>query len=276
MRRWDPRSGPRLVVPRVALLALLTAGAVLLAGGGDAFWLSVPAAMLACAWTRTRLGAVLGAASIIALAAAPAVLSTHGRPLPSPLLALLIPTAGAAVLVALRERLERERDTMEQFALSDPLTGIANRRSLLAQIEYEIARHSRGRRSFALLMLDLDGFKDLNDRFGHAAGDDLLCDVAAAMTRSIRRQDTVARVGGDEFCVLAPETDAPGARQLATRISEAVGEVTAGVQALNASGGIALFPEDGASPAVLLHEADQRLLETKRERRRGRPRRRAA
>lgn len=96
------------------------------------------------------------------------------------------------------------------------------------------------------------------------------------MTRSIRRQDTVARVGGDEFCVLAPETDAPGARQLATRISEAVGEVTAGVETLNVSGGIALFPDDGASPAVLLREADQRLLETKRERRRGRPRRRAA
>jgi diguanylate cyclase (GGDEF)-like protein len=276
MKPWDPEPGSRPVVLRVAVLTLLTAAAVALAGVGQTYWLCVPAALLACAGAESRLGAIVGAATVVAGASATAVIVPHARPLPSPLLASIVPAACTAVLIAVRERLERERDAMEHFALSDPLTGIANRRSLHAQIEYEIARHGRAQRSFALLMLDLDGFKELNDRFGHAAGDELLKDVAGAMRRSIRRQDTVARVGGDEFCVLAPETDPAGARYLATRIAEAVAEVTAGVEALQASGGIALYPDDGASPDALLHEADQRLLKTKRERRRGRPHRRAA
>jgi diguanylate cyclase (GGDEF)-like protein len=175
-----------------------------------------------------------------------------------------------------RERLERERDALRRFALCDPLTGIANRRSLLERIEYEIARHTRGHSSFALLMLDLDRFKDLNDRFGHAAGDGVLRDVAAAMERSLRGQDTVARIGGDEFCVLAPETDLPGARRLAARIESAVGEVTTGVAALRASSGVAVFPDDGVSPNALLQAADEKLLSTKRGRQRGRTRSRAA
>jgi diguanylate cyclase (GGDEF)-like protein len=276
MHRRDPDTGSRLALVRVALLVPITAAAVFLARGGDGFWLCLPAVLLACMWARTRTGAVVGAAVITGVAAAASLLGADVRPLPAPALALGVPAGCVAVLLVTRLRLERERDAMERSALSDPLTGIANRRSLLAQIEYEIARHSRNERSFTLLMLDLDGFKDLNDRFGHAAGDDLLCDVAEAMKRSIRRQDTVARVGGDEFCVLAPETDLAGARRLASRISQAVGDVTAGVESLRASGGISLFPDDGASPAVLLHEADQRLLATKRERQRGRSRRRAA
>jgi diguanylate cyclase (GGDEF)-like protein len=209
------------------------------------------------------------------LAAAAAVVS-QVRPPPSLPLALFIPAASVGVLVAVRERLERERDAQRRFALCDPLTGIANRRCLRERIEYEVARHTRGRTSFALLMLDLDGFKVLNDRFGHAAGDDLLRDVAAAMERSLRLQDTVARIGGDEFCVLAPETDLPGARRLTARIESAVGDVTAGVEALRASSGVALFPDDGLSPNALLQTADQRLLSAKRERQRGRIRSRAA
>jgi diguanylate cyclase (GGDEF)-like protein len=274
MKRRDADSGSLAVAARVVLLALITAAAILLVRGGEGFWLCLPAALLASMWARTGAGAVIGAAAITGAGAAASLLAAHARPLPSPVLALGVPAASVAVLLATRSRLERERDAMERSALSDPLTGIANRRSLLLQIEYEIARHSRTERSFTLLMLDLDGFKDLNDRFGHAAGDDLLCDVAAAMKRSVRRQDTVARVGGDEFCVLAPETDIAGARQLAARISQAVGDVTAGVESLRASGGISLFPGDGASPAALLQRADERLLATKRQR--GRPRRRAA
>jgi diguanylate cyclase (GGDEF)-like protein len=270
------RPGSRLVSLRVVLIALATAGVVVLAGGGDAFWLCLPTVLLASASSRTRLGAALSAATVIASAAVPAVASIHLRPLPSLPLALVVPAASVAVLVAVRERLERERDALRHFALSDPLTGIANRRSLLARIEYEVARHTRAGCSFALLMLDLDGFKDPHDRFGHAAGDDLLRDVAAAMKRSIRGQDTVARIGGDEFCVLAPETDRPGTRRLAARIARAVSDVTAGVEGLRASSGVALFPDDGVSPAALMHAADQRLLSAKRERQRSRARRRAA
>jgi diguanylate cyclase (GGDEF)-like protein len=246
------------------------------AGGGDAFWLCLPAVLLVAASSRTRAGAVAGCATVTILAAAPLTGWTHLRPLPTVWLAIVVPAASAAVLVAARERLERERDALRDVALSDPLTGIANRRVLLARAQYEIARHKRSRGSFAVVMLDLDGFKRLNDRFGHTAGDELLCDVATALTRAVRAQDTVGRVGGDEFCVLAPETDARGTSPLAARLTEAVAGATAGVEAVRASVGIAVFPDDGVSASALVHAADQRLLGAKRERYRGHLARRAA
>jgi len=266
----------RRLAVRLALIALTTAAVVLLAGGGEAFWLSIPAVLVACASTRTRFGAGLSSAAVLASAAAASVAATHGHPFPSPLLALLVPVASVTVLVAVREGLEHERDAMRDFALSDPLTGIANRRSLLWRAEYEIARHTRVRRKFALVMLDLDGFKLLNDRFGHPAGDDLLRDVANALEHSMRAQDTVARIGGDEFCVLAPETEGPGTHRLAVRIEQAVGNATAGVETVTASLGVAVFPDDGLTAADLLMAADQRLLGAKREPRRRRARRSAA
>ncbi|MDQ6816226.1 MAG: GGDEF domain-containing protein, partial [Actinomycetota bacterium] len=136
--------------------------------------------------------------------------------------------------------------------------------AMLERIDYEIARHARTRRSFAVLVLDLDGFKLLNDRFGHLAGDDLLREVAGAVQRAIRDQDTLARMGGDEFCVLAPETSSYGARTLCTRATDAVSRVAVGIEALGASAGTALFPADGRTAAGLLHAADQRLLGAKR------------
>lgn len=268
--------GTALFAVRVVLIALTIAGAVVLAGGGDAFWLCLPAALLVASLSRTRAGAALSTTAVIAAAAVARVVWPHVRPVSSPLLGLLVLSASVTLLVAVRERLERERDALRDVALSDPLTGIANRRLLHSRAEYEIARHTRARRRFALVMLDLDGFKLLNDRFGHAAGDELLRDVAAALTRATRAQDTVARIGGDEFCVLAPETDGPGTRPLAARISQTVADATAGIVALRASVGIAVFPDDGVNAATLLHAADQRLLRAKRERQAGHSQRRAA
>ena len=269
-----PRSGP-VWLPVVAI-AIGCAFLVVLAGDADAFWLCLPAALACSALCRTRIGAGLSTATVIAFAVAPAVVSPRlGQP-PALSLVLLVPAASVAVLVAVRERLEGERDALRRFALTDALTGIANRRSFLMRIEYEVTRHTRAQRRFALLMLDLDGFKRLNDRFGHAAGDDLLRDVTDAMKGSLRGQDTVARLGGDEFCVLAPETDGAGTGRLAARIARAVSDVTVGVETVRASCGVALFPDDGDSVASLLHAADQRLLDAKRERHRGRATRRAA
>jgi diguanylate cyclase (GGDEF)-like protein len=246
-------------------IAIATAAAVGLAGGGEAVWAAVPAALLACGATRGRIAGglsaalVLGAAIVCEEAATP-----RGAAKPALSLLVLVPAASVAILLGVRERLERERDALRASALSDPLTGAANRRALLARIEYEIARHRRSRRSFAVLMLDLDGFKLLNDRFGHPAGDDLLRDVAGALVRVIRDQDTVARMGGDEFCVLAPETDQAGADRLVGRVEAAVAQVVAGVDALGAGIGAALYPHDGTTPAGLLEAADQRLLDAKR------------
>ena len=258
------------------MIALVSAIIVGAAGGGDAFWLCLPAVLLACALTRTRTEAFVSTAVVVGASAAPLTGWLGAAPVPSPLLTCLILAASAAVLIAVRERLERERDALRSAASSDPLTGLANRRVLLSRAEYEIARHARVRHSFAVLMLDLDGFKLLNDRFGHAAGDELLCDVAVALSRAMRAQDTVARIGGDEFCVLAPETDRPHTIPLARRIAATVREASAGIETLSASVGVAVFPDDGDTAAALLHAADERLLTAKRERTRGRARRRAA
>jgi diguanylate cyclase (GGDEF)-like protein len=228
--------------------------------------------LLAAAAIPRRKGAIFGSVLILAAAAAP-TFAASGRH-PPVALAILVPMASVAILIATRERLRRDRDSLRASALRDPLTGAANRRSLLERVEYEIARHTRSGRSFCVLMLDLDGFKLLNDRFGHAAGDDLLRDVAGALTRAMRDQDTVARLGGDEFCVLAPETDAP--QRLVGRAMAAVARVTAGVEVLGASAGAAVFPDEGATIEALLEVADQRLLELKRARQRDRPQRRAA
>jgi len=264
------------VALRLVVISLVTAVAVAAAGGGDAFWLCLPGALLASASCRTVPGAAVSAAAVMACTAVTSLAWISGRALPPLWLVVLVPSASVSVLLIMRERLVRERDTLGDFALSDPLTQIANRRGLLAWADYEIARHTRARRSFALVMLDLDGFKLLNDRFGHAAGDDLLRDVATALRHSMRAQDTVARIGGDEFCVLAPETDEPGTNRLAARVANAVSEVTAGVETVHGSLGVAIFPVDGVNAAQLMHAADQRLLSAKRERRRGRARRRAA
>lgn len=243
--------------------------------GGQAFWVCVPASLVACAWASDRRGATVSVVTVVGAAAAAAYGLAHGSP-PAPLAAVLVPAASAAVLVLVREHLERERDVMRDFALRDPLTSIANRRSLQVRAEYEIARHTRARSSFVVVMLDLDGFKRLNDRFGHAAGDDLLRDVAHALSRSLRAPDTVARFGGDEFCVLAPETDTLGTDRLTTRIIDAVRAVSAGPNDLRATLGIAVFPDDGRTVSDLLEAADQRLIASKRERKRRRGERLAA
>jgi diguanylate cyclase (GGDEF)-like protein len=259
------------------LLVLATAGAVALAGGGAAYWLCVPAALIAAARSEGRRSAVLGSALVMVAAGAPALALHHRPPAGAIALGVLVPLASVGVLVAVRERLQREAQRLRHSALSDPLTGIANRRSFLARIDYEITRHARGRRGFALVMIDLDGFKALNDRFGHLAGDDLLRDVAAALRQTIRAQDTVARIGGDEFCVLAPETDGAGVERLESRVTRAVERVTAGVDTLRASLGVSLFPGDGRTAEALLDAADHRLLMAKRALGTGRKiRRRAA
>jgi len=224
----------------------------------------VPAALPAAATSRGWRGGAIGAGVVVVASTGAALAPAGAHSLPSTALIVLVPAASVAILLNVRARLENERDALRASALSDPLTGVANRRSLLERIDYEIARHARSRRSFTLLMLDLNGFKALNDRFGHPAGDDLLCDVAAALSRVIRDQDTLARVGGDEFCVLAPETDGAGTERLRSRVESAVERVVAGVEALGAGVGAAVFPHDGKTVDTLLEAADQRLLEVKR------------
>ncbi|MGH2872430.1 MAG: GGDEF domain-containing protein, partial [Solirubrobacteraceae bacterium] len=248
-RRPVPALGTALLT---IALALVAAAVVAVAGGGTWTWLCLPLSLVAVARARGRAGA--GGALIVIVAPSELVARSveHGGGAPPPLALLVIAAACAVVVIELRERLGRERETMREFALRDAVTGIANRRSLLIRASYEVERHRRTRRSFALVMLDLDGFKRLNDRFGHGAGDEILRDVADALARALRAQDTVARLGGDEFCVLAPETDRAGTGPLAARIERAIAGATAGIDALSATVGISLFPGDGRTVAGLI------------------------
>lgn len=270
------RSGQvRKVAPvpvRVALITIFVgvlAGAV---GGPDGFWLCVPAVLLAASVASTPVGAWWCAVPVWVVAAVSVAVSGKGS-LPPIWMVLVGPAACIVVLQHVRGRLQHERDAMQHAALTDPLTGLANRRMLTSMAAYEIARHHRADARFTLVMLDLDGFKLVNDRYGHAAGDQMLCDVGTALTRVLRTQDTIARLGGDEFCVIAPETENP--RVLAEKIVTAVSEAVTGYESLQTSIGLSVFPEDGTTFELLLRTADDRLISAKR-RRQSRPQRQAA
>jgi diguanylate cyclase (GGDEF)-like protein len=253
---------PRLA--RVPLLCLVGASAVAAAGGGDAFWLCVPLALLVAGVARTARAGAAGSALVVLAACVPALASKGLGPLPSPLLVAAVLGGSVAVMAAVRRRLEGERSAMRRWALTDPLTGAVNRRGLAERIDYEVSRHARQKHRFAVVMIDLDGFKLVNDRFGHPAGDELLRDVAASLREVVRDQDTVARLGGDEFCVLAPETDRAGGEHLADRVRTGVRRVTTGLDTLSASVGVAVYPDDGGSARHVLDAADAAQIAAKR------------
>lgn len=190
--------------------------------------------------------------------------------------ALLLCVPGALLAAALAARRQRAERHLHQLSRRDALTGLGNARLLGDRLPYEIARHARHGRPFAVLVCDLDGFKAVNDRFGHAAGDEVLREIGAAFTRTVREQDTVVRQGGDEFSVLAPESGREEAERLAARLREAAEDAVEGLHGLSASWGVAVYPADGASAAELLAVADAAALEAKRRSGRGRGRAQAS
>ncbi|MGY1695352.1 MULTISPECIES: diguanylate cyclase domain-containing protein [unclassified Geodermatophilus] len=150
--------------------------------------------------------------------------------------------------------------TLEALAASDPLTGVPNRRVFLERVAQAVVRAGRGERA-VVCVVDLDGFKGVNDRDGHAAGDAVLRRVAAALGAAVRETDTVARMGGDEFAVLA-DCPAPGDdAALAGRLRAAVAEVGAGC-GVTGSVGCALVHADDAV-ADVLHRADAAMYRAK-------------
>ncbi|MCJ7824258.1 MAG: GGDEF domain-containing protein [Anaerolineales bacterium] len=120
------------------------------------------------------------------------------------------------------ERLRKQTDAMAQLAHTDALTGLANRRYLIEQLEREFLRAKRYHRPLALLYLDLDRFKLINDQFGHVFGDEILRTIALSMRAVIRTTDLLARIGGDEFAVLLPETTIKGALGVASKLCRAL------------------------------------------------------
>ena len=148
------------------------------------------------------------------------------------------------------------------LAITDPLTGLGNYRRLIDVLHAEIERSGRTRRPFAVLLLDLDGLKKINDRYGHLIGSQALCRLADVLRVFCRCIDTAARYGGDEFAVILPETTAGAAQLVASRISRRL--ATDSLQPLvSASVGVAVCPRDGETIEALLRAADRELYRMK-------------
>jgi diguanylate cyclase (GGDEF)-like protein/putative nucleotidyltransferase with HDIG domain len=171
--------------------------------------------------------------------------------------------------VVIENALKYEQATAS--ATTDFLTGLPNARALDVQLENEIARSRRNGTALAVLVTDLDGFKEVNDRFGHQEGDTVLRAVGRVLRETCRDYDYVARLGGDEFVILLPglgEDDVKSKTdQFAAAVSAAAAEAVPGAR-VGLSVGKARFPEDGDHPAALRHIADQRMYEVKQYRKR--------
>jgi diguanylate cyclase (GGDEF)-like protein len=177
----------------------------------------------------------------------------------------LADAAGAVQAAAVEELLRVRSRELESEANTDPLTGLYNLRFLQRQVAQLLDVHRRYGHPFALLLMDVDGLKRINDAHGHQAGDRVLMQVSMAVRRSIRSVDTAARLGGDEFCVLAPEQDAKSAILLAERLSSAVGAEVAAPESppIGLSIGVAGCPEHGDRAEALIDVADRAMYRAK-------------
>jgi diguanylate cyclase (GGDEF)-like protein len=152
----------------------------------------------------------------------------------------------------------------QEDSLTDPLTGLPNRRSMFVHLSRELARAERLNGEVALIVMDVDGFKAINDTYGHSVGDHALREMSNALQESLRPYDLCVRYAGDEFIVVLAECSRETAdeklRELQTRVSQIEIEVRAGKRMrIEASAGASVFPHDGATYEALLADADQRM-----------------
>ncbi len=201
--------------------------------------------------SKDRIVAVL---TLYSLRAA-AFTSDHRR-----VMLAIAPRAGHAIENSLRfERATNAADT-------DELTGLVNSRYLFTHLQQEVARNSRSREDFAVILIDLDGFKDANDQYGHLAGNRILQAVAAGLRRNCRAGDVVARLGGDEFVVVLSDAGQYVDATLA-RMEETFRTLSAEAKCdaqITFSAGVSRYPDDGADAEALLEKADERMYDAKR------------
>jgi diguanylate cyclase len=181
------------------------------------------------------------------------------------LTALLLLATVASVIANEQKRMLR---TMIGLATVDAVTGLCNRSFFFAALEREIARSGRSGRGFCVIMMDLDDLKTINDRFGHNYGDKALRAVGEVIRVGVRKTDTAARYGGDEFAVLLPETDPSGAYVLAEKVRQQSSDMSIPgprvALRLSLSIGVVAFPEDGRTADQLMFSADQAMYSAKR------------
>jgi len=194
---------------------------------------------------------------------------THAgiTPLDRELPGLLLPTLVAYLAVGLgigwmSEMLHRQRMALEDMALTDPLTGLPNRRHARVFLEHEFGSAQRGS-PLALVLFDLDDFKGYNDRFGHPAGDAALCTFGEILANTTRRMNISARQGGEEFISIVTASDEKGAGIFADRVREALEKTTLEHGALTVSAGVAAYHPSMESPDDLVAAADVALYQAK-------------
>lgn len=173
---------------------------------------------------------------------------------------------------------QKRVEALSTLAYHDPLTGLPNRSLFQDRLERAILSAERAHAGFALLYIDIDRFKAVNDSLGHQAGDQVLCEIAARIASALRKSDTLARLGGDEFTVILEginsRTDASRVAHKVVANCGAPYRVRGAPVALSVSVGIGLYPYDGTDPVALLNEADRAMYSAKlrnRDRRGGVP-----
>ena len=176
-------------------------------------------------------------------------------------------TRYAWISMEITERKDNERN-LNFLAHHDPLTGLKNRLQLPEKVKKEIVRSERGNHELSILMIDIDHFKAVNDRFGHSVGDEALCSLADILNKTIRSIDCVFRYGGEEFVVVLPEVSMAQAREIAERIRSKAEERRIKVEQttyinITVSIGISIFPWDGKCYNSLVNAADLNMFTAK-------------
>lgn len=271
----------------VVIAGYIIAGTLLLASMAATVFIPayVQQAIFGYLFAIVTVGAIVGGASVYPFAAL-AILATIVDALAGftePLTAQTFAAAlfrsivilGVAVLLDLLSRdreesieaLHRQAEELARLARTDPLTGLANRRFFMEQLEREFQRARRYRRPLSLIYLDLDGFKAINDRFGHMFGDEILRGAARSMRAVLRSTDLLARIGGDEFAVLLPETGEVGAKDVAAKLGRALaayGEhLGPAIPPLSFCAGISELRPSDETIDDLLNRADEAQYEAK-------------
>lgn len=215
------------------------------------------------AWHRGRRAAFVGVAASGILWLLADRLAGHEYSMPAiQYWNALVRTGFFTIVAYMLTQLRAALEAQQQLARTDALTGVANSRYFMEIASNEIARQKRYGHPLSIAFLDCDDFKDVNDQFGHAAGDDLLRRLAWSVEQTLREVDMVARLGGDEFAILMPESDADAADTVCTKVREALKVATA-QYAVTFSMGLVTYLAPPGDVEALLHVADEAMYEAK-------------